>query len=281
MEQIATSYGIGTSTVSGIIQDALAAFRALLPVVCQFPTEEELRQTMADFEHLCHMPGCGGALDGTFMKILKPVRHGDSYYCYKQYPAIVVLLCVDARGIITYINAGRPGSMGDAYTWNTSSLLREISNGALLPEAASVGVGNNQVRPYIVADAAFALSETLLKCYDTNQGTPEQRSFNFAVIRTRRVVENAIGRLKGRWSILTHNFIRDPSLATEVALVAAALHNVCERCSCPFEDSWIPQSALQDRVVPPVDNNQDRFAQPADDVRRILSEYVHQFVQAE
>ena len=44
----------------------------------------------------------------------KPSEFGDTYFCYKKFTAIIVLACVDARGIFTYVNAGRPGSVGDS-----------------------------------------------------------------------------------------------------------------------------------------------------------------------
>ena len=43
--------------------------------------------------------------------------------------------------------------------------------------------------------------------------------------------------------MITNNFLKDPVFAANVALVCCALHNVCERASCPFEDSWIPSDA--------------------------------------
>ena len=66
---------------------------------------------MVDFEALCGLPCCGGALDGTFMPIKKPADFGETYFCYKKFAAIIVLAYVNARGIFTYINAGRPGSV--------------------------------------------------------------------------------------------------------------------------------------------------------------------------
>ena len=52
----------------------------------------------------------------------EPSDFGDTYFCYK-FIAIIVLACVDARGIFTYVNAGRPGSVGDSYTYRHSLLV--------------------------------------------------------------------------------------------------------------------------------------------------------------
>eukprot|EP00117_Sycon_ciliatum_P032505 scpid94367/ scgid25191/ len=207
-----------------------------MPQVLTFPSGKELEQTMQDFQGLCHLPGIAGALDKTFMRILKPVEHGDTYHCYKGFPAIVLLLCMHARGVIKYINAGRAGCMGDAYTWNTCSLRHGINNGDFLSLDASVNVLNRQVRPYRVADSAFAASPTIIKCVEGDNLNGPQKSFNYAVVRTGRNggVKNAIRRLNGRGSILVHNFIRNPKFTKHVLLIGATLHSVCEGCLCPF-----------------------------------------------
>ena len=56
------------------------------------------------------------------MQIKKPSKFGDSYYCYKRFHSIIVLECVDARGIFILVNSGRPGSVGDLYTFRNSQL---------------------------------------------------------------------------------------------------------------------------------------------------------------
>ena len=110
--QIAALYAVGKSTVVAVVLQGITIFREkLVPEVILFPTEPELHQVMVDFESLCGLPCCGGALDGTFMQIKKPQIYGDIYYCYKHFTAIIVLGCVDARGIFTYVSAGRPGEI--------------------------------------------------------------------------------------------------------------------------------------------------------------------------
>ena len=82
--ELATNYRVGTSTVHSIIHE-------ILPIVCSlaskeivFPTEvSSLVETVRGFDLLSGLPGCCGAIDGTFMHINKPVEFGDAYYCYK------------------------------------------------------------------------------------------------------------------------------------------------------------------------------------------------------
>ena len=80
-----------------------------------------------------------------------------------------------------------------------------------------------------------------MKCYavPAAQQTNEPKAFNYALIRTRRVVENAFGRLKACWRILVSNFIRVADFAGQVSLAACVLHNICERSACPFDTKWL------------------------------------------
>ena len=240
--QVSAMYAIAKSTSVAIIHEGIhVLLERLVPESIKFPTGKELDQVMCDLESLCGMPMCAGALDGTFMQIKKPTEFGDTYYCYKHFMAIIVLGCVDARGIFTYVNAGRPGSVGDSYTYRSSSLYTNILNGKWLTECTPRLVDGSNIKPFLAADSAFPLSSTIMKCYDDFSLPHWKRSFNYSLIRTRRVVEQAFGRLKGRWKIVDKCTLNDPVFARRVAIVCCALHNICERHQCPFEESWLPE----------------------------------------
>ena len=76
--------------------------------------------------------------------------------CYRHFTAIIVLVCVDGRRIFTYVNAGRPGSVGDFYTYRYSLLWQKIRNKEWL-DGASETVKGHAVKPYLVVDLAFPL----------------------------------------------------------------------------------------------------------------------------
>ena len=144
---------------------------------------------------------------------------------------------VDACGFF-YISTGIPGSVGDAAAYNTSRLARRIQKRKWLNTSAKMINGQN-VQPYLVGEFTFALSKSMMKCYGNEKLTPHQFTFNYRVICTRCVVEPAFGRLKARFRVLTKNNFVDPNFATEVALTCCALHNVCERWLCRFEERWL------------------------------------------
>ena len=84
---------------------------------------------MSQFKTLCGLPRCADAIDGTFMKILKPTcDFSDAYWRYRKFPAIILLAMCDANGVFTFVDAGRAGLLGDAATIQASTLCNKIYN---------------------------------------------------------------------------------------------------------------------------------------------------------
>ena len=107
------------------------------------------------------------------------------------------------------------------------------------------------MKPFLVADAGFPLSATCMKYYKGNCLPPPKHSFNYSLIRTRRVVEQAFGRLQGRWKVKNgHCNANDPVFVRQVAIVCCGLHNVCERHQCPFESGWLPDPSAYVDATP-------------------------------
>lgn len=67
--------------------------------------------------------------------------------------------------------------------------------------------------------------------------------------------------------------LNDPVLASRVALVCCALHNICERHQCPFEDSWLPDPSAYTRGT--TSQASTRVIGSASSVRDALAKYIH------
>ena len=135
------------------------------------------------------------------------------------------------------------------HTHRHSLLYQKIANGDWLSHSPRV-IEGEAVKPFLVADAAFLLESTCKKCFDTGI-VPQKRSFNYSLIRTGRLVEQAFGRLKGRWKVMDGQCrVNDQVFVRKVAMVCCALHNVCERHQCPFEPGWIPDESSYVNTTP-------------------------------
>ena len=228
-KEVAALFHIGASTAGDIVHETVLALHSVLSMEwIVFPEGQNLLKTMRKFESLCNLPQCAGAVDGTFVRLVKPSEYGDVYWCYKGYTALTLLACVDSDGIFTFVDIGLPGSVGDSAAFNHSQLRENIDLGKWL-NAPSWQCHNATVRPYLVGDSAFSLTTTMMKIYpDNGELPPQQASFNFAQIRTRRVVECAFGRLKNRFSILNNCQSSDPVFASQIGILCCALNNVIE-----------------------------------------------------
>ena len=131
------------------------------------------------------------------------------------------------------------------------------------------------VKPFLVADSAFPLDSTSMKCFPDSANVPQKLSFNYSLIHTRRVVEQAFGRLKGRWKIMNGNCkLNDPVFVRQVAMVCCALHNVCERHQCPFEPGWLPDENAYTASIP-THLQANVVIGPAAGIRDALATYIH------
>ncbi|XP_065175529.1 uncharacterized protein LOC135805424 [Sycon ciliatum] len=274
-DELANLFGVGQSTVHGILHDGvdtLAVHLGKKSIV--FPKGEDLKRVISGFKRICKLPMCAGAIDGTFMKIIKPSVWGDSYWCYKSYPAIIILAVVDADGIFTYVDVGRAGSLGDAYTFNNSSLKRKLQTRSWLQSTTKL-ISGHRIKPYLLADSAFGASEHVVKAYKHPPQPGQQATFNSAVNKGRKVVEQAFGRLKGRFAVLTRSFVRDPEFAARVALLCSALHNMCTRGNVEFFDSWLPDRAEYTGDGEQAADANNGAGGSAEVVRKALTTYIH------
>lgn len=225
------------------VYEHMQVIRTLEPILVQkailFPKGREARQVLVDFEELCGLPQCAGAIDGCLIPMRCPPGPWNfRYHCYKGFDAMLLLAVVDARGYFTYIRSGFPGCTGDASAWGDCPLKGKLETGTFFPPECARSIGGVVVAPFLVGDAAFPFRHYMMKCYNGNheENTPEG-CFNYALIRTRRVVENAFGRLKGRFRVLMAGRISDDNLAPKLINLCCALHNIAQRCNDPFEDS--------------------------------------------
>lgn len=172
------------------------------------------------------MPNCLGALDGKHVVIKAPVNSGSAFYNYKQQHSIVLLAMADANYNFTYVNVGMNGRISDGGIFWESDLAKALEKNWLnFPEDRPLPGRTKAVPCVIVADAAFTLSNYILKPYPFRGLNEKQRIFNYRLSRARRVIENTFGILANRFRILLTTMSLNPEKSKLVVQACCALHN--------------------------------------------------------
>ncbi|XP_077088405.1 uncharacterized protein LOC143740226 [Siphateles boraxobius] len=243
-------FGVSITTVCRCVQEFTAAAETLLvPEQIRYPDQEKFEEMAAYIENRWGLPQCVGAIDGSHIPILAPQEYHCDYFNRNGWHSIVLQGVVDGKGLFWNVFAGLPGSLHDARVLRLSTLWELASRGNHFPAYTRNNSGVN-VAYYILGDSAYPLQNWLLKPFtDTGRLTVEQQIYNKKICRARVVVENAFGRLKGRWRCLMKRNDCDVTIVKSMILTCCALHNLCESHGEDYDDDWDAPAAAEP-VVP-------------------------------
>jgi hypothetical protein len=201
---------------------------------------------MDGFSKKFQLPGCLGAIDGSLIPQRKPTKQQanqdtDSYYGYNGCIASLLLAVCDADLRFTYVNSGAPACVGDAGLYGRSQLKANIDAGMLKQVRVPLHFEDgrmHEICPYLVADAAFPLGQHMLKVHEPPPaaGSAEAKC-NYRLLNARRGIEQAFGRLKGRFVFCSKNTFWNNLSFTRAAIEACCgLHNFLEDRSVDMPD---------------------------------------------
>ena len=249
-----------------------------------FPEGTRLREVVDGFEACWVFPQVAGAIDGTHIPIISPQDNPSDYYNRKGFHSIIMQAVVDFRGLFLDTYIGWPGKVHDARVFSNSAVYQKGREGTLLPawkrrinrvEVCHLIMHRAlvllfQIPLLILGDPAYPLLPWLMKPYTvTSNITSTQKQFNYRQSRARMAVENAFGRLKGRWRCLLKRM--DFALENVPNVVAACviLHNLCEMYGDHFQFDW----ELNKRCEVETDASRETSgSQTASDIRNPLAQ---------
>ena len=108
----------------------------------------------------------------------------------------------------------------------------------------------------VLGDPAYPLMSWLIKPYLENSGTtPKERYFNYRQSRARMVVENAFGRLKGRWRCLMKRIDAHISHVPSMIGACVVLHNICEIYGDHCLQEWMVSEVSSAMNHPPASSS--------------------------
>ncbi|KAK0420658.1 hypothetical protein QR680_014814 [Steinernema hermaphroditum] len=212
---LAQEVGIGTSTVSEVIQQASEAFASIVYEQIRWPCPAQFEDISREFYEKWNFPYCLGALDGKHFRC--PSKSGASYYCYKYFYSIIMLALVDANYRFIWVDIGGEGRSGDAQLYNSSSLSNRLREMRLF---GSLGRSNLTAR-----------------------------YFNKRLSRARQVSEHAFGILTRRFTLFDRPLLCSPETAKKVVFVAIILHNFLRNQTIDDSDEvvdGIPEDQIED-----------------------------------
>ncbi|XP_064469560.1 uncharacterized protein LOC135384279 [Ornithodoros turicata] len=196
-----------------------------------------MAEHIREFFAVCQFPQAVGALDGCHFPVSPPKDHGSDYINYKGWYSIILLALVDHRYRFRYINVGSPGRCHDSYVYHRSKLAEAVQGPLFRSPLATIN--GTAVPPLILCDQAFPLTPNLIKPFShRGQLDDSQRTFNYHLSRSRRIVENAFGRLKARFRYTMKRMECDVDHARLVIRASCILHNICEHFGDAVLQQW-------------------------------------------
>ena len=219
-------------------------------------------------------PHCVGAVDGTHIWIVSPVRQAKDFINRKNFYSMVLQGTTDHRGRFIDVETGWSGKNHDAYIFANSALCETMDAEAFVPDQPTIRLGGQQIPPLVLGDCAYPLRPWLMRPYG-GALTAQQAHFNRCHTRARIVVEQAFGRLKARWRAIGARLEMAEENVPSVVAACCILHNICETKGHVLEGDIPPHNAIELATLgaPRVNRDAERN-QGGNDVRNAVAGYL-------
>ncbi|XP_017470382.1 PREDICTED: putative nuclease HARBI1 [Rhagoletis zephyria] len=237
---IANLFGVGKSTVCTILSEfCKEVWKVLHPGYFNyFPLSRKTIEECVDGFKSIGFPQCLGTLDGCHIEIRPRTEEAVDYINYKGWYSTVL------QALVAYIFS--PGRCNDSQIFEKSSLKRELEKCSLL-YSMSTKLGNFDIPVVILGDSAFRFSKYLMKPFPFSlDKTPAQKTFNYQLSKSRRVVENAFGQLKARFRRIGKGIDNRIDNANSIIKTCCALHNFLIAENDQVSLSWLTEQNAND-----------------------------------
>lgn len=221
LRTIASRFGVSKASVFRVIRRVIDWTLTKSDETIVWPQGDRIAYNSERFYRQCGIRGIIAAIDGSHIKVLKPLLNPNFYYNRKGWFSLNLQAVLDSSMRFINIYAGEPGSLHDARVRRRSPLSRaneERIRQQLFPN-----------EPFIIGDSAYPLCDWIL-CPFKNFGdlTEGQRYFNTQLSRARVIVERAFGLLKARFRRIKHfTEYRQMDFAGKLIHFCCILHNIC------------------------------------------------------
>ncbi|CAI9102455.1 OLC1v1000730C1 [Oldenlandia corymbosa var. corymbosa] len=263
------------SKITNMITRLLAT--KLYPEYIKIPTlRRRVAETTQGFQEITSLPNICGAIDGTSVKLHKlpsDLINPSMYYSKDGHPSILLQVVADSKRRFWDVCVKAPGGFDDATHFRDSLLYNRLISGDIVWDKG-INVRGQHVRPYIVGDWSYPLLSFCLTPFSWNRtGSPAQNAFDEGLMRARKMAEEAIGLLKGRWKILQDLNV-GLNHAPQTIVACCVLHNLCQIAKEPEPEPW--KEPEESGTPPRVLENEKSFYYFGESLRQALADDLYQ-----
>lgn len=256
--------------VTNVVTKALST--KLYSKYVSIPSGSKFLEIVEGFKGITGLPNMCGAIDGSAVKIHK--RPDKDYFpaYYKSrhhFYAILLQAVCDHRKVFWDVCVKAPGATEDATHLRQSFLFTKLMSGEVLRDSI-VTIRGNHIRPYIVGDWCYPLLSFLLTPFSPHgSGTSGQNLLDSCLMKGRRIIEEALGLLKGRWQIL-QNLNIGLNHAPQAIVACCVLHNICQLAGEP--DTSLFRDPLENGAIARPLDSEKSFHYFGESIRQALLE---------
>ncbi|XP_043064690.1 putative nuclease HARBI1 [Drosophila ficusphila] len=178
-------------------------------------SRQQMQKSSEYFFRRYQLPKIVACVDGTHIKIQKPVNNSSVFFNRKGYYSMNAMVVCNYNMEIIAIDATHPGSCHDSFIWNHSDVREYFSR--------------NINGHFVLADSGYALESFVLTPYRSAEIGTHQHIFNIRHTGARNIIERTIGVLKSPFRCLQRCLNYDPVFCCHIINVCCALHNICRR----------------------------------------------------
>ncbi|XP_052778725.1 putative nuclease HARBI1 [Mya arenaria] len=250
---IAEIHGISRPSVGRAIDRITNALCRHINKFISMPVNDaERRIEKKEFYSIAGFPNVLGCIDLTHVRIRAPTHNEADFVNRKGFHSVNIQMVCDARLIIMDVVAKWPGSVQDSRLFRESRLFGVLENG---------------MDGVLLGDSGYACKKYLMTPYLNPQtsGTGEVLPviFNRSLCKTRVIIEQTFGVLKGRFAVMSYGIRTSEMKTCRTTMACAILHNIGIKPGDSFG-----------RFVVESDNHPDAPNQPVDVAGNAFRDFV-------
>lgn len=249
---ISRTLSVSVGSVNRYVKRCVVAICAHITTYIRWPTQEE-KEVIKQQPGKGNFPDIIGAVDGTTIPLVRaPLINKDKMATRKSDYAIGATAVCDHRGVFTFFFTGYYGTRHDSASYKSTKLYQEKEL-------------YFQFLEYIIGDAAYALTPTVITAFKGKRQPPDQDTFNKCLRSSRVKIEHAFGWLKAKFSCLRelrydYSGLIDMALITRMIMACVVLYNLGKIHNFCSDDEELDLGGSQFDVV-----DEDSFGDDSSD----------------